>query len=88
MILKIFPKVRSFLKKIKLIGFMNTIQITEETDIPKEDFENNYLSKGRPVVIRGGYKNSKVLRWDFEYLSEHCGENIVHVRKNVNEGKD
>jgi hypothetical protein len=47
-----------------------------------EEFTQRYLLTGRPVVITGGMEGWEALRkWTIRYLSEHCGDNEVPVRR-------
>lgn len=47
-----------------------------------EEFKRHWLLEGHPVVITGGMEGWEALeKWTPEYLSEHCGDNEVPVRK-------
>lgn len=66
---------------------MNKDLLVESYDGNKLDlveFENSYLKKNRPVVIKNHFRNLKPSEWKIDYLLEKVGSNTVSVRGNTN----
>jgi ribosomal protein L16 Arg81 hydroxylase len=67
---------------------MKTQAIDVVKNISMEDFKKNYLSKQRPLVIKGLTKDTEAGRsWNLDYICRICGEVQVDVYDNANPNK-
>lgn len=64
----------------------------DEADVPvtvltsppsEEEFVQNYLSTGKPVILRNTSEWPALRKWTLPYLRDKVGHHSVHVRKNV-----
>ena len=77
------PLVHSF----RHYGPLQAIDEIDAKDFREEDFRANYFSQNRPLLIRDGLKvfdcGTAFENWDLVYLTEKCGANRIHVRRNT-----
>lgn len=63
-------------------------QIDVVDKISRKDFYNDYVNKGRPLLIRGMTNDWGALNWDLEYFKNHEeGVRLAVKTGNVSEGK-
>ena len=85
LVIKLFGKLRlrSFNKIAKTLeqkGPGKIIDIEYKTNLDLEDFKENYLNKGIPVVFKGLAKEwNCVKEWDLNYLKEKHGSDEVPI---------
>lgn len=65
------------------------VTVERHTDISREDFRNDYLKPGRPVVMRSFAKDWPALKkWDYDYLKKGCGHVEVPLYAEAFAGSD
>lgn len=63
-------------------------QVPIVEDISRENFYNDYVNPGKPVIIRSRNTNWKALNWDNDYFRQHAdGIKLAIKTGNVSEGK-
>jgi hypothetical protein len=77
-------------KKQHIITHIGKIEPIEEIDaslLDNEHFRKNYFRNNKPLVVRNALKvydcGTAYANWSLEYLTEKCGSNKVHVRRNT-----
>lgn len=63
---------------------VDNIAIAKITKLSVEDFKNEYLNIGKPVIIEDAIDSWPAREWTLESLSERVGQNVVHIRHNTN----
>lgn len=60
----------SLAKKIKDLPNSSHVEIETTSNISPEDFHKNYLTKNRPVIIKGGAKDwAAVSKWNIDFFA-------------------
>jgi hypothetical protein len=55
-------------------------QVERVRDITPQEFKRRYVLPGRPVLLEGAASDwACSRRWSFEFLREHCGDQIVKI---------
>ncbi len=72
----------------KHLGNLEPIGEIHASEYSHEDFLRNHLSGNKPLVIREALSifdtGTSYKHWSVEYLTQKCGHNKVHVRRNTN----
>ena len=75
----------------QLMKQLNLISVDQYDSLSKQDFVEDYLKVGKPVVMRNFAKNWPALqKWDYNYLKQGCGQVEVplYAEAFANSGND
>lgn len=72
---------------VKHFGKLEPIEEIHATQYNHEHFLANHLGNNKPLVIRNALNtfdtSTAYQNWSLEYLTKHCGDNKIHVRRNT-----
>lgn len=60
-----------------------TLQVESVSNLSFDEFQANYFSKEKPVLIENGIEDWPARKWTLKSLNEKAGHNTVFVRQNT-----